>query len=83
MSSKIEQVRRQYSSTGEQLCTLCCQETVAWAVPACDHALCLTCVTRLRVLCEQKECPVCRETIEKVSYDIYNDGYDYKYFLCR
>ena len=48
-------------------CVVCCDESQTWAVGACEHATCLLCTVRLRVLCEQKECPVCREKVDKVT----------------
>ena len=59
---------RQYSDSGEEVCALCCQEAGAWAVGTCEHPVCLTCSARLRILCQQKECPVCRERNDKVSF---------------
>lgn len=50
----------------ESACSLCCHETKEWVISPCDHHICLTCAARLRVLCDTKECPVCRENNEKV-----------------
>jgi hypothetical protein len=37
-----------------------------WVVSSCDHSMCLKCSVRLRVLCDTKECPVCRKHSDKV-----------------
>lgn len=63
------------SSTSENVCNLCYQETEAWAVGECDHALCLPCSARLRVLCDQKECPVCRVSSPKVRNIVPSCGF--------
>ena len=47
-------------------CSLCCEESKAWAIGHCEHAMCLGCSVRLRVLCDQRDCPVCREKLNKV-----------------
>ena len=63
---KTARIRRESSNSGDNICTLCCQEPSIWVISPCDHPVCLTCATRLRALCEVKECPVCRESNEKV-----------------
>ena len=67
MSTVSQEFSRQFSETGKEICTLCCEEASAWAVGSCEHAVCLTCSARLRVLCGKKECPICREVNDKVS----------------
>ena len=54
------------SEGGEGVCELCYHDTRNWAVGECDHPTCLRCSTKLRLLCGQKECPVCRLTLKKV-----------------
>ena len=54
-------------SVEEGVCNMCCHETTNWALGKCDHPTCLQCTTKLRLLCEQKECPVCRLSLKKVS----------------
>ena len=63
----IKYLCQKMSGSGSKACSLCCREASAWAVSVCDHPSCLTCYARLRVLCGQKECPVCREQLELVS----------------
>lgn len=49
-------------------CVLCCQELDAFAIGKCDHPVCYRCSTKMRVLCEQKYCAVCREELDKVVF---------------
>lgn len=50
----------------ESTCVLCCQDIDMFAVGKCDHPVCYRCSTKMRVLCEQKYCAVCREQLDKV-----------------
>ena len=50
----------------EKHCVLCCQEVNIFALGKCDHPVCYRCSTKMRVLCDQKYCAVCREELDKV-----------------
>ena len=50
----------------EKHCVLCCQEVDIFALGKCDHPVCYRCSTKMRALCEQKYCAVCREELDKV-----------------
>lgn len=50
----------------EKNCVLCCQEVEIFALGKCDHPVCYRCSTKMRVLCDQKYCAVCREELDKV-----------------
>ncbi|XP_056409089.1 E3 ubiquitin-protein ligase ZNF598-like [Hyla sarda] len=52
----------------EGSCVLCCQEFDVFALGKCDHPVCYRCSTKMRVLCEQKYCAVCREELDKVVF---------------
>lgn len=52
--------------TKQTTCVVCCHETKMWGVGECNHPTCLLCCARLRVLCEQKDCPVCRLGLKQV-----------------
>lgn len=55
------------SEGGEKgVCELCYHDTKDWAVGQCDHPTCIRCSTKLRLLCGQKECPICRLPLKKV-----------------
>ncbi|KRX19490.1 Zinc finger protein [Trichinella nelsoni] len=47
-------------------CIICFQQREYFCVSSCDHAVCLTCVIRIMMLNDSKECPVCRVVMEKV-----------------
>uniref|UniRef100_A0A8C5QEJ0 RING-type E3 ubiquitin transferase n=1 Tax=Leptobrachium leishanense TaxID=445787 RepID=A0A8C5QEJ0_9ANUR len=52
----------------EHSCVLCCQELDVYAIGKCDHPICYRCSTKMRVLCEQRYCAVCREELDKVVF---------------
>ena len=49
-------------------CVLCCEEIEVFAVGPCDHtdSVCYKCSSRMRALCKQNYCAVCRADIEEV-----------------
>ena len=47
-------------------CDLRCHDPATWVISECGHLSCLTCAARLRIFCEQKECPVCRLELGQV-----------------
>ncbi|KAM9098150.1 E3 ubiquitin-protein ligase ZNF598 isoform X3 [Sarcophilus harrisii] len=47
-------------------CVLCCGELEATALGKCDHPVCFRCSTKMRVLCEQRYCAVCREELRQI-----------------
>lgn len=61
------------SAKEEQICNICAQNVPGperekiFAYGKCDHHVCYVCSARLRVICEQSECPICREKLEYVS----------------
>ncbi|XP_040047809.2 E3 ubiquitin-protein ligase ZNF598 isoform X2 [Gasterosteus aculeatus] len=52
----------------EKHCVLCVQEVDIFALGKCDHPVCYRCSTKMRVLCDQKYCAVCREELDKVVF---------------
>ncbi|CAB3378891.1 Hypothetical predicted protein [Cloeon dipterum] len=49
-------------------CVLCFKEAQLFSVGECDHPVCYECSTRMRVLCQQTECPICRQDMPKVIF---------------
>ncbi|XP_053550462.1 E3 ubiquitin-protein ligase ZNF598 [Bombina bombina] len=49
-------------------CVLCCQVLEVFALGKCDHPICYRCSTKMRVLCEQRYCAVCRVELDKVVF---------------
>ncbi len=56
------------STSGDDLCPVCSETVEILAVGRCDHAICYRCSTRMRVLCEQMYCAICRTDLPKVWY---------------
>lgn len=50
----------------EKVCDVCKEAIEIYAIGDCDHPICLTCSTRMRILIEQDYCPICRGTLPKV-----------------
>ncbi|XP_045045673.1 E3 ubiquitin-protein ligase ZNF598 isoform X7 [Desmodus rotundus] len=49
-------------------CVLCCGDLETTALGRCDHPVCYRCSTKMRVLCEQRYCAVCREELRQVVF---------------
>ncbi|KAM6156100.1 E3 ubiquitin-protein ligase ZNF598 [Rhynchocyon petersi] len=56
------------SERGGGSCVLCCGDLEATALGRCDHPVCYRCSTKMRVLCEQRYCAVCREELRQVVF---------------
>ncbi|XP_060696910.1 E3 ubiquitin-protein ligase ZNF598 isoform X1 [Hemiscyllium ocellatum] len=60
---------RESGPTGaDKSCVLCCQELEIFAVGKCDHPVCYRCSTKMRALCGQRYCAVCRLELDKVVF---------------
>ncbi|XP_035788924.1 E3 ubiquitin-protein ligase ZNF598-like [Anopheles albimanus] len=53
---------------GESVCVVCFKPIVYFAIGECDHLCCYECSTRIRVLCRQNDCPICRRDLSKVIF---------------
>ncbi|XP_059045365.1 E3 ubiquitin-protein ligase ZNF598 [Achroia grisella] len=49
-------------------CVVCFKNVVYYSIGECDHPVCFECSTRMRVLCLQKECPICRQDLLRVVF---------------
>ncbi|XP_006874016.1 PREDICTED: zinc finger protein 598 [Chrysochloris asiatica] len=56
------------SERGGGSCVLCCGDLETTALGRCDHPVCYRCSTKMRVLCEQRYCAVCREELRQVVF---------------
>ncbi|KAJ8916113.1 hypothetical protein NQ315_004480, partial [Exocentrus adspersus] len=56
------------SSYNENLCVVCFKNVEIYSIGVCDHPVCFECSTRMRVLCKQNECPICRQDMPKVIF---------------
>ena len=53
-------------SSETENCQLCLSPLLVLTVGECNHPVCLTCSTRMRVLCLRNECALCRRDLQKV-----------------
>lgn len=58
-------------SESEDPCVVCFRECKYFSVGECDHPVCFECSTRMRVLCRQNECPICRQEAAKVNQNTF------------
>ncbi|XP_060868881.1 E3 ubiquitin-protein ligase ZNF598 isoform X1 [Metopolophium dirhodum] len=49
-------------------CVICFKIQSIYSIGTCDHPVCYECSTTMRVLCDQKECPICRRILTKVIF---------------
>lgn len=67
------------SDSKEQICDICAQNVPGperekiFAFGECDHYVCYVCSARLRVICDQSECPICRKKLDNVSSMVPSD----------
>lgn len=78
----------------DNTCVVCFKVVEIYSIGECDHPVCYECSTRMRVLCQQNECPICRTDMAKVIFtnekltfrqlEIKNRTglYDKKYRIC-
>lgn len=78
----------------DSVCVVCFKPIQFYAIGECDHLCCFECSTRIRVLCRQNDCPICRRDLAKVIFsktlapykelDVKNRSglYDKKYRIC-
>ncbi|CAH1794808.1 unnamed protein product [Owenia fusiformis] len=63
-----KRVSRRISESGEDLCPVCSSAVSIYAIGRCDHVVCYKCSTRMRVLCDQMYCAICRADLPKVVF---------------
>lgn len=56
------------SNENDNTCVVCFKNVDIYSVGTCNHAVCFECSTRMRVLCRQNECPICRQDLPKVVF---------------
>ncbi|KAL6255695.1 hypothetical protein P5V15_012939 [Pogonomyrmex californicus] len=49
-------------------CVVCYKNVDIYSIGMCEHPVCYECSTRMRVLCRQNECPICRQDMPKVVF---------------
>lgn len=76
------------SENSNVTCVVCYKNFTVYSIGMCEHPVCFECSTRMRVLCQQNECPICRQDLPKVVFtrtiqpyrhlrktDLYNPQY--------
>ncbi|CAO1321783.1 unnamed protein product [Diamesa hyperborea] len=53
---------------GNDNCVVCFREIDIFSIGECNHPVCHECSARMRVLCLQNECPICRQDLPKVIF---------------
>ncbi|GFS19655.1 E3 ubiquitin-protein ligase ZNF598 [Elysia marginata] len=66
--NRSKQVERTVSESGENICPVCHDPILIFAIGPCDHPVCHRCATRMRVLCEKNDCPICRAVSPQVAF---------------
>lgn len=56
------------SQANENTCVVCFKNVLYYSIGECDHPVCFECSTRMRVLCLQNECPICRQDLSRVVF---------------
>ncbi|XP_017785027.1 PREDICTED: zinc finger protein 598 [Nicrophorus vespilloides] len=56
------------SADSESTCVVCFKSVEIYSIGQCEHPVCYECSTRMRVLCKQNECPICRADLPKVIF---------------
>ncbi|XP_073813766.1 E3 ubiquitin-protein ligase ZNF598 [Musca autumnalis] len=56
------------TNVDDNTCVVCFKTVEIFSIGECDHPVCYECSTRMRVLCEQNECPICRQVLSKVIF---------------
>ncbi len=68
--------QRLFSECSDDQCSVCWNDIKVFSVGRCNHHICMECSTRMRVLCSQKECPICRADLPKVVFTIDRKSYE-------
>ncbi|KAG5322863.1 ZN598 ligase, partial [Pseudoatta argentina] len=55
-------------SFNNNTCVVCYKNVDIYSIGMCEHPVCYECSTRMRVLCLQNECPICRQDLPKVVF---------------
>ncbi|XP_033254091.1 E3 ubiquitin-protein ligase ZNF598-like [Drosophila miranda] len=58
------------TSNDDNACVVCFKNFDIYSIGDCDHPVCYECLTRMRVLCQQNECPICRHVLSKVLFTL-------------
>ncbi|ESN97774.1 hypothetical protein HELRODRAFT_85163 [Helobdella robusta] len=68
-SAVVDRTTRTRTLSVDDNCCPVCHETIEiYAIGMCNHPICFRCSTRLRILCEQNDCAICRSNLKHVVF---------------
>ena len=68
VDENVPERQRLFSEASEDQCSVCWNDIKIFALGHCNHPVCHVCSTRMRVLCSQKDCAICRQDLSKVVF---------------
>nr|SVE73398.1 EOG090X01BP [Daphnia atkinsoni] len=67
--TSLQKKREKTSDSSENTCCpVCFKDVEIFSIGICDHPICHECSTRMRVLCKEDACPICRQELTKVAF---------------
>nr|SVE90981.1 EOG090X01BP [Daphnia sinensis] len=65
----LDSLNQKTSDNSENTCCpVCFKDVEIFSIGICDHPICHECSTRMRVLCKEDACPICRQELTKVAF---------------
>nr|SVE79333.1 EOG090X01BP [Daphnia magna] len=68
MTSPIKKREKISDNSENTCCPVCFKDVEIFSIGICDHPICHECSTRMRVLCKEDACPICRQELTKVAF---------------
>lgn len=68
MSGNNDICSNKNNNYNSSICVVCYKNVDIYSIGMCEHPVCYECSTRMRVLCRQNECPICRQDLPKVVF---------------
>lgn len=62
-------------AAADVICDLCREPILIYAIGLCDHPVCHVCATRMRILCKQNYCSICRTDLEEMIFARESEKY--------
>lgn len=66
MNSSFKKSDHSFGEGSDNACPVCFKDVEIFSIGVCDHPICHECSTRMRVLCKEDACPICRQDLNKV-----------------
>nr|SVE70265.1 EOG090X01BP [Daphnia similis] len=66
MTSPFKKREKTSDNSENACCPVCFKDVEIFSIGICDHPICHECSTRMRVLCKEDACPICRQELIKV-----------------